>query len=131
RDATVTGVQTCALPISLSRESYYAELRDVFSRNLPRYFQGQERVGMSLTGGLDTRMIMAWQTRVPGSLPCYTFGGPFRDCQDVTLGRQVAGMCGQPHDVIRVDQAFLAQFPHYAERVVYLTDGCADVERAP
>src|SRR5438309_438677 len=90
--------------VPLSQKSYYAELRDVFSRNLPRYFQGQERVGMSLTGGLDTRMIMAWQSRAPGSLPCYTFGGPFRDCQDVTLGRQVAGMCGQLHGVIRGDQ---------------------------
>jgi asparagine synthase (glutamine-hydrolysing) len=115
----------------LSQESYYSELRHVFSRNLSRYFQGQERVGMSLTAGLDTRMIMAWQRRAPGSLPSYTFGGPFRDSQDVTLGRQVATMCGQPHEVIRVDQEFLAQFPSYAERVVFLSDGCADVERAP
>src|SRR5439155_2026238 len=41
--------------------AYYQELREVFSRNLPRYFDGRERIGMSLTGGLDSRMIMAWQ----------------------------------------------------------------------
>ena len=45
----------------LDPEAYYQELREVFTRNLPRYFDGQERIGMSLTGGLDTRMIMAWQ----------------------------------------------------------------------
>src|SRR5205823_6353033 len=74
----------------LNPEPYYRELRDVFSRNLPRYFEGGEEIGMSLTGGLDTRMIMAWQKRSPGTFPCYTFGGALRECRDVILGRQVA-----------------------------------------
>jgi len=116
---------------TLDPESYYREFREVFTQNLPRYFNGHERIAMSLTGGLDTRMIMAWQKSQPGSLPCYTFGGMFRDCQDVTLSRQVASMCEQPHQVIRVGKEFLARFPHYAERAVYLTDGCVDVGRAP
>ena len=51
---------------------------------------------MSLTGGLDTRMIMAWQKAKPGSLPCYTFGGMLRDCQDVIVAREVARTCEQP-----------------------------------
>lgn len=86
---------------------------------------------MSLTGGLDTRMIMAWEKPEPGSLPCYTFGGMFRDCQDVKLSRQVASMCGQPHQVITVGNEFISRFPHYAERAVYLADGCVEVNRAP
>ncbi len=45
---------------------------------------------MSLTGGLDTRMIMAWHKAAPGSLPCYTFGGKYRECRDVIVARQVA-----------------------------------------
>ena len=28
-------------------------------------------------------------------------------------------------------EEFLKQFPHYAERAVYLSDGCVDVSRAP
>ena len=110
---------------------YYRELRDVFSRNLPRYFEGRERIGMSLTGGLDTRMIMAWQKARSGSLPCYTFGGTLRECQDVISAQKVARMGGQPHEVIRVGKEFLAEFPRYAERSVFLTDGCVDVSRAP
>jgi asparagine synthase (glutamine-hydrolysing) len=115
----------------LAPEAYYQELRQVFSTNLPRYFEGPERVAMSITGGLDTRMIMAWQKRAPGTLPCYTFGGSLRDCQDVSVGRQVARACGQTHEVIRVGEEFLADFPHYAERSVLLSDGCVDVGRAP
>jgi asparagine synthase (glutamine-hydrolysing) len=115
----------------LEPEAYYQELREVLARNLPRYFNGQERIGMSLTGGLDTRMIMAWHKASRGSLPCYTFGGIFRDCQDVIVARQVASACQQPHEVIPVGDEFLSRFPHYAERTVYLTDGCADVSRSP
>ena len=64
------------------------------------------------------------------SLPCYTFGGMIRDCQDVIVARQVARACGQPHQVICVGEDFLARFPAYAERTVYLTDGCAEVSRS-
>lgn len=114
----------------LSPDEFYNELRTVFSSNLERYFNGDHKIGMSLTGGLDTRMIMAWRKFAPGSLPCYSFGGPYRDCQDVILARRVASMCGQPHEVIPVGQDFLARFSHYAERAVYLTDGTVEVNRA-
>ena len=50
----------------LEPEAYERELRTVFSQNLPRYFEARQRVGMSLTGGLDTRMIMAWHKARPG-----------------------------------------------------------------
>jgi asparagine synthase (glutamine-hydrolysing) len=116
---------------SLDAESFYRELRVVFARNLPRYFSGNQRLGMSLTGGLDTRMIMAWQKASPGTMPCYTFGGTRRDCQDVIIARRVARACEQTHQVIPVGNEFLSRFPYYAERAVYLAEGCVDVSRAP
>ncbi len=114
----------------LDPEQYYQELRAVFTRNLPRYFKSRERVGISLTGGLDSRMILAWHNSPTGTLPCYTFGGTYRDCRDVRVARKVARACGQDHTVLPVGKDFLAQFPRYAERTVHLTDGCADVRRA-
>jgi asparagine synthase (glutamine-hydrolysing) len=115
---------------ALEPEAYYQELREVFSRTLPRYFDGPEKLGMSLTGGLDTRMIMAWHKSAQGDLPCYSFGGMFRDCEDVLLARQVARVCGQSHEVIEIGKEFLSRFPHYAERTVFLSDGCAGVNRS-
>ena len=114
----------------LNAEEYYQALRGAFSRILPRYFQGREPIGMSLTGGLDTRMIMAWQRCPPGSLPCYSFGGTFRDCQDVILARRIAALCEQSHQVITVDGNLLSNFARYAERAIFLTDGCVGVSRA-
>jgi asparagine synthase (glutamine-hydrolysing) len=115
---------------ALEPEAYYRELRDVFSRNLSRYFNGRERIGLSLTGGLDTRMIMAWWSVSPGSIPCYTFRGMYNECQDVIIARRVAKQCEQSHEEIIVGKEFLTRFAHYAERTVYLTDGCADVGRS-
>ena len=114
----------------LSAEEYYQELRETFSRNLGHYFNGCQKVGISLTGGMDTRVIMAWRKAQPGSLPCYTYGGMFRDCRDVQIARQVAGICHQTHRVVTVGKDFLSSFPHYAERSVYLTDGGVLVNRA-
>jgi len=114
----------------LEPESYYNQLRDAFTTRLPLYFNGHEKVGVSLTGGLDTRIIMAWRKAPAGSLPCYTFGSMYRENQDVYLARRVAEICGQPYQVVTVDGECLAKFPHYAERTLYLTDGCVDVSRS-
>lgn len=116
---------------TLDPESYYQELRETFRRNLPRYFRGPQAIAMSLTGGLDTRMIMAWQKSQSGALPCYTFGSTLRENHDVRVARQVASSCSQPFEVLTAGHGFLSQFPRYAERAVFLTDGCVDVSRSP
>jgi asparagine synthase (glutamine-hydrolysing) len=59
----------------LESDAYYRQLRDVFSRNLPRYFDTLEPIAMSLTGGLDSRMILAWQKPRSGSLPAIPSAG--------------------------------------------------------
>ena len=115
----------------VNSEQYYNQLRSAFVGCLPRYFNGQERVGMSVTGGLDTRIILAWHKAEPNSLPCYTYGSMYRDHEDVKLGRRVARICRQPHQVITVGSEFLSHFSHYAERTVYLTDACVDLGRSP
>jgi asparagine synthase (glutamine-hydrolysing) len=116
---------------ALEPEEYYLQVRSAFVSSLPRYFNGRERIGVSLTGGLDTRIIMAWRKAEPNSLPCYTFGSTYRDNEDVKLARRVAKICEQPHQVITTGQEFLSRFAHYAERSIFLTDVCVDLSRSP
>jgi asparagine synthase (glutamine-hydrolysing) len=111
----------------LSGEDYYRRLRETWIRILPRYLRGRERVAVSLTGGKDSRMIMAWAGASPGTLPSYTFGGMYRESRDVKLARSVARSCGQAHQVIPVDRPFLDEFPSLAERTIFLSDGTMDV----
>jgi asparagine synthase (glutamine-hydrolysing) len=116
---------------ALDSEQYYEELRKAFVSCLPRYFNGRERVGMSVTGGLDTRIILAWHKLKPNSLPCYTWGSTYRDHEDVKLARRVAKICEQQHQVITAGPEFLSQFAHYAERSIFLSDACVDLSRSP
>jgi asparagine synthase (glutamine-hydrolysing) len=114
----------------LSPEDYYQQLTEVFPRILKQYTNGSRPLAMSLTGGIDGRMIMAWARPNCGELPCYTFNGSYRDCADVRIARQVAAVCGQRHQTISVGDEFLAQFPKLAEQTVRITDGAIDASGA-
>jgi asparagine synthase (glutamine-hydrolysing) len=111
----------------LTQSDYYAKLKQVFVQILPRYLRGDGQVGMSLTGGLDSRMIMAWAPIVHTELPCYTFNGTHRDCIDVKLARLVAKASKQPHEVITVGSDFPSRFPTLAERTIQVSDGAMDI----
>jgi asparagine synthase (glutamine-hydrolysing) len=111
----------------LSESEFYEKLRETWTRVLPRYFLGKQPVGLSLTGGVDSRMILAWAPRPPGTLPCYTWGGKYRDCADVKIARRTANICQQPHKTLLVSTDFLSQFHDLAERAVYISDGTMDV----
>ncbi len=111
----------------LTGSQYYERLKETWQRILPRYFRPGQQVGLSLTGGVDSRMILAWAPCRPGTLPCYTFGGMYRDCGDVRISRQVAKICQQPHETIPLKNEFFGEFPALAEKAVYVTDGNLDV----
>lgn len=111
----------------LDQNGFYDHLKETFTGILPEYLRNGRLVGMSLTGGVDGRMIMAWAASEPGTLPCYTFGGTYRECADVRLAKKVARLCGQHHQVIPVNGEFLKDFPALARRSVYASDGAMDV----
>lgn len=115
---------------SLPAREYYERVKETWQRILPRYFRGNDRIGLSLTGGVDSRMILAWANRSAGSLPCYTFGGRYRDCADVRISRRVAAACGQKHEVLAIGEEFLSRFPALAAKSVYVSDGAMDVTGA-
>jgi asparagine synthase (glutamine-hydrolysing) len=110
----------------LGKETFYGELKKTFVKILGRYLRSSRAIGMSLTGGLDTRMIMAHARRLPETFPCYTFGSMYRDSFDVKVARKVAGVCKQNHFTIKVDKTFLSQFAYLAEKAIYITDGYLD-----
>lgn len=123
---TPQSVESCEL---LSGAEFFAQLSETFVRILPRYFHGS--VALSLTGGLDTRMILAARRPEPGELPCYTFAGSYRDTLDLRIAARVAQACDQPHFVLRLDDnRFLADYPLHLAQSVYYTDGLGSVNTA-
>ena len=106
----------------LAVDTFQAELDKTFKRILPRYFRSSSRIGISLTGGLDTRMIMAGH---PPSekLICYTFDGEKGRTLDARLAARIANACSLEHRTLRIGHDFFSDFPSLADRTVYITDG--------
>lgn len=115
-----------ALP-QLDREEFQARFAEVFPRLLPSYFSGGERVGISLTGGLDTRMIMACLPPLPVAPVCYTFAGANPRMRDATVAGEIARACGLRHELLRIGPDFFGGFGGLADRTVFTTDGCFGV----
>lgn len=108
----------------LTAERFESEFQETFKRILPRYFTSQSRIGISLTGGLDTRMIMACRPDSARDLVCYTFSGEKGLTLDDRLAAQVARSCGLEHRLLRIGSDFFSDFAGYVDRTVYITDGC-------
>jgi asparagine synthase (glutamine-hydrolysing) len=109
---------------SLSTEAFQSQFQETFARVLPRYFESPAKIGISLTGGLDTRMIMACRPDITGNVVCYTFSGETGQTFDDRLAAQVARVCGLEHRLLRIDSNFFSDFASHVDRTVYVTDGC-------
>jgi asparagine synthase (glutamine-hydrolysing) len=109
----------------LSAEDFQSEFQSKFKGALPHYLGSESRIGVSLTGGLDTRMIMACLPALPTPPVCYTYAGLRGNTLDASISARVASECGLEHRVLRVGPAFLSDFSRYVDRTVYATDGSA------
>jgi asparagine synthase (glutamine-hydrolysing) len=111
----------------LALEPFSDELQATLARVLPRYFGSQGPIGVSLTGGLDTRMIMACRPPMRAGVACYTWAGLTGHTLDAQLAARVAAACELPHHVIRIGLDFFSDFSKLADRTVFITDGCHGV----
>ncbi|MBA2678169.1 MAG: hypothetical protein H0U76_07240 [Ktedonobacteraceae bacterium] len=107
----------------LPADSFELEFQKTLKRVVARYFSSNSTLGISLTGGLDSRMIMASRPDGNGRMACYTFAGRTGETLDAQMAAQVASGCGLAHQVLRIDEDFLSNFKAHADRSVYVTDG--------
>jgi asparagine synthase (glutamine-hydrolysing) len=108
---------------ALSAEGFESELEETFKRIVPRYFESESRIGISLTAGLDSRMIMACRREVNEKPICYTFSGSRGSTLDDRVAARVAAACDLEHKVLRVGSEFFSDFARLTDRTVYTTDG--------
>lgn len=112
-----------ALP-KLPEEVYENRLRETFLKIAPRYFENESKVGVALTGGLDTRMIMACRPPESRNQICYTFTGPNGRTLDDRVAVRVAAALGLEHHLLRLNPDFFSGFAREADTTVFVTDGC-------
>lgn len=110
---------------TLTAAEYDAAFSETFRRILPRYVGNEEGLGLSLTGGLDTRMVMACLPPAQGKITSYTFAGLKDNTLDGRIAAKIAGLCGIDHCLLRIKPDFLTGFAGYLDRTVYISDGTA------
>ena len=112
----------------LTPAAFEAQFNETFRAVVPDYLHHASQLGMSLTGGLDTRMVLA--ALPPHRRPAltYTYAAE-QDTKllDATIARQAARQVGLPHHVLTVGRTFLDDFGRQLDRTVVATDGCAGV----
>ncbi len=112
---------------ALPPSRYEVELREKLQSVAPAYFDSELPVGVSLTAGLDTRMILAAVEKFSSAPQCYTYAGEHATTLDGSIAKAVAGRLHLPHHLLRIEPDFFRDFGQLADKTVYVTDGCAGV----
>lgn len=100
-------------------ESFHAAFRAAVNEALTR----RPAAALSLTGGLDSRLVLGCADVAPQTLPCYTFGSMLRTTGDVAVARAIAAACDQPHRELKLDAGFLVNAEEQLRQAVYVSDG--------
>lgn len=111
---------------TLGQSEFCEKFEETVSRVFPKYMEGSQPVGLSLTAGLDTRVILASAREQNKHLPCYTFGGNWGEIFDIRTARKLAALCNLPYEVITINEQFFKDFPSNAQKSVYISDGAHD-----
>ena len=95
---------------------------EILVRSIARRAAAFERPILALSGGLDSRLILAAANEAGLELPCVTWGYDHIDADgsDYRVADEAARIEGTSHRTRRID---VDQLPLHAARVVHLTDG--------
>lgn len=106
-----------------SEEYYIQELTKLVQKAIERQLKGNHRIGVSLSGGFDTRMIVANIVKKLPSIHTYTSGGPH--CKDVRFASKIAKMLGTHHHLFEYEPQDLILA---SKKKTYLLEGLIDTD---
>jgi asparagine synthase (glutamine-hydrolysing) len=105
----------------ITHDEYFAELQRTCATAMRRATAGTHRYGLSLSGGLDTRVLLSALDRMGCKVESFTLGG--RGCADEVIAYQLARAAGTDHHFVALDDQYLEDLLPTVQRMVSLTDG--------
>lgn len=93
--------QVPAWPKDATFENAVAETGRLLRRAVEARTEAQHRVGVYLSGGLDSRTLLALTSQVHSSVPSLTYGVP--GCRDLAYAERIARRVGSPHRSVLLD----------------------------
>lgn len=113
---------------TLNRKDGADLVRDVLSNNVQLYNEGPEKTAVALTGGFDSRSILAL---LKGTIPAYTFFSyGLRKSWDVKIPQLIADRMQLNYVPIFLEDEYQSEFPTYSNLAVMLSDGAAEFSHA-
>src|SRR6202008_2485701 len=100
---------------------YYERLNEAFGRAMDHAVEGGARYGLSLSGGLDTRVILSALDRRQVPVATFTIGG--KGCADEVIAGRLSRMARTDHRFIELGNQYLGDLVPNMRRMVSLTDG--------
>lgn len=105
----------------VSRDEYLGRLDTAFDQAMDRAVAGASRFGLSLSGGLDTRVILSALDRRQLPMATFTIGG--KGCADEVIADRLSRMAKTDHQFIELGDGYLGDLVPNMRRMVSLTDG--------
>jgi asparagine synthase (glutamine-hydrolysing) len=107
-------------PTGGSQADHLNRIDDAFKRSVDRRTGGDERLGLSLSGGLDARTILGvMDADRPVSTVCLGMEGSM----DLRAAAEMARLAGRPFHPYVLNTGFLSRFEEHLRHMVHLTDG--------
>jgi len=103
-----------------SEEDYVDGFALHLRRAIKRQLRDDSPVGILLSGGLDSRLILAMLKEIDAERPIYTFSFGIPGCDDVRISKEVARIARTTHQFYELNPDYLS---HLAHKAVRLTDG--------
>ena len=103
------------------RKTYLEALQAEFKQAVGRALSGTVPIGLSLSGGLDSRAILSATNRRAPSIQTYTLG--VAGCADQVIAERLARIAGTRHRFFELDHSYLRDFLANMAEMVSLTDG--------
>ncbi|WP_169978997.1 asparagine synthetase B family protein [Tautonia rosea] len=92
-----------------------------FGRAVERCVSGGRRLGLSLSGGMDSRAVLGAINTKQTPITTVSLGMP--GSIDTLSAERMARVAGCEHHRYQLDQGFLSRFEVHLRRMVHLTDG--------
>jgi len=106
---------------NISEGDYFENVKAAFAQSMTRATSGAHRYGLSLSGGLDTRVMLSALDRLQCPLSTFTLGG--RGCADEVIADELSRMAHTKHRFVALDNQYLDDLYPTVDRMVALTDG--------
>jgi asparagine synthase (glutamine-hydrolysing) len=113
--------QLPAQPTNRNRAEVLDRIDNAFGAAVNRCCQDTEGLGLSLSGGMDARTILALAAQLNRSVTTVTLGMP--GSIDQRTAAQLANLAGCPNHHVLLDQKFLSEYETHLNNMVSLTDG--------